>query len=464
MKNKRVIKQMSRFKVIVDETLLSNIPPVVLFDLYELNDDQINYLYERLNEIYNTDSEKDKELDSFYIPEKDRRLIGYNLNFLFQKLETLKKSNLEQEYQNIREEIIARNITLVKDCVKKLFKDIPLPKEDAMMFGVEGLLIAVDSYNLDSKTSFYAYAIKHIVLNIQNHFNDLIGITYKEYKHGANIPTIPVSILTKVNSPVIIGDQLNDYEMPTTFEDYEEIDALEDEELSDYGIEVFDYDNKELKAILEQIFKTLKPEQSAAVKKYFGFDNSEHMTYVEISKQENVSLTTARNRVTCGLRYISKLSKQLKEFSLSYENWKYFENTLREKNKKEYSIKYMRICELLIHNISTEAFPNFMKMAGLELDSFTLEPYNIEELVNDIEEICDIAKEENFNLSCIYYRVQNRPKINKIYKNVYEFICQNYTELKTGITNFKYDMYKSKNQKIIGYHRDFDYSAPPSYK
>ncbi len=446
MKNKKVIKQMSRFKIVVKETLLNNIPPIVLFDLYELNDDQINYLYQKVNGIYNTDSKKDEEFDSFHIPEKNRKLTGYNLNFLFQKLDSFKKSNFEQEYQNVREEIIIRNITLVKDCVRNLFKDIPFTEEDAIMFGVEGLLDAIDSYDIKSEISFSAHAIKHIVLNIQNHFVELTGITYKEYKQGINIPTIPISLI-KLESPVIIEDG----QMPTTFEDYDEVDAIEDEELGYYGVEVFNFDNKELRVILDKILKLLKPEQRTVIKQHFGFDNSEPMTYTQIGKMENVSITTISNRINDGLRHmIRPCSKQLPEFSISYnKKFEYLKNNLIKK-QEEYSAKYIRICELLLHDISAEAFPNFMKMAGFEL-----EPYNIEELVNDIEKICNIAKEENFNISYIYYRVENLSKFNKISRNVYEFICQNYNELRIGIRNFRSDIDGKSKQKAIGYSKSF---------
>lgn len=453
MKNKKIIKQMSKFKIAVKETLLNNIPPVVLFDLYELNDDQINYLYQKVNEIYNIESEFDNELDSFYIPEKDRKLTGYNLNFLFQKLYSFKKSNLEQEYQNVREEIIIRNVALVKDCVRILFKGISLPKEDTLMFGVEGLLDAIDSYKPNLENSFSAYAISQIVLNIKNHFIELVGVTYNEYKNRKVVPIILTSYESKVGES----------KMPITFEEYEEIDILEDINLSCYGVEEIDYDKKELRIILNKLFKTLKPEQSRVIQQHFGFNNYEAMTYIAIAKSENVSTTTVSNRINNGLKYMRNLcKKQLPEMNISYiKELERLKNNLIKK-QEEYSAKYIRICELLLHDISAMAFPNFMKMVGL--DSFNLELNDIEELVNDIEKICDIAKNENFNLSYIYNRVENNSKFNKISKNVYEFICQNYTELKVGITNFKYDMYKSKNQKIIGYHRNFSHYAPPSNK
>lgn len=442
MKKKKVLKSMARFKVIVRETLLNNLPPVVLFDLYELNEEQINYLYQRVNEVYDIDTNKDEELDSFYIPEKDRRLKGYNLNFLFQKLADAKESINDQEYENIREEIIALNINLVKNSIKFLFKDIPLPKEDAMMIGVEALLAAIDFYQGKSQATFYAYAISKIVLKIQHHFKELIGVTYEEYKQGANNLVIPVSVMIIDEPPIITGDLMNpeDNQMPVSFEDYEEVDALEDEELNEYGTEEFNYDNKELREILDQVLATLKPVDNRALKLYYGLDGNEQMTCTKIAEIENRSITLIGQRITRGLRMMRHplRKKQIRDFIEEdyYSEWQ------KEKAKQieQQTIMCTRICELLFHNISAGAFPNFMRMAGFELT-----PEEIVQLVAGIEKMCNLTNENSLDSSRLCDKSEKIIKNDQIREKVCQIICQSqmyYTWIKVGIRQFNDNIYK----------------------
>lgn len=456
MKKKTVLKSMARFKVIVKETLLNNLPPVVLFDLYELNEEQINYLYQRVNEIYNTDTNKDEELDSFYIPEKKRRLTGYNLNFLFQKLDEAKKTMSEQEYENIREEIITRNITLVKSSIKFLFKDIPLPKEDTMMFGVEGLLDAIDSYQGKSQATFYSYAISKIVLNIQNHFKELIGITYEEYKQGENNLIIPASKLITEESTIISSNQIDqeenqigqedeyiteDNQMPVSFEDYDEVDTLEDEELNDYGTEEFNYDNIELRELVNQSFDTIPDTESRAIKLYYDFTENGPMTYKQIAEIENRSITLIQDRVRKGIYRLSHTARKsiIKDYNVN----DYSYTTMQQKKAKQIeqqTIMYTRICELLFYNISARAFQNFMRMVGFELT-----PDEIVKLVNDINKICSVASEGLSDWTWLCKESKNIIGNDKIREKVCQIICQSsmYSNLiRVGIRQFYDNIYQ----------------------
>lgn len=472
MKKKKVLKSMARFKVIVRETLLNNLPPIVLFDLYELSEDQINYLYQRLNEVYDIDTNKDEELDSFYIPEKDRRLTGYNLNFLFQKLAAAKESKLDQEYENIREEIIALNINLVKNSIKFLFKDIHLPKADAMMFGVEGLLDAIDSYQGKSQATFYAYAISQIVLNIQNHFKELVGVTYEEYKQGANNLDIPASIMIIEEPSNTTGDQMNqedeqmdpeeepinpeDNQMPISFEDYEEVDALEDEELSDYGTEEINYDNydnKELRTILEQRLANIRPFESKIIRLYFGFDGDEPMNFSQIARIVKKSSTTVSNNFYHGLNILKNQSGYHEELR-AYAHC--LPKGICERYEEEIQITanaYIRIYDLLVHEISAEAFPNFMKMAG-----YVMSPKEIVDVANNIKKLYGTCEHCDFDHSTVCSVLKDHFSSDisnnnwiKVCIKVTKFICQNPNiHFQLRFRNFddnRYKMYKREPLK-----------------
>lgn len=440
MQNKKQIKYLSRFKKIVDETLLKNIPPVVLFDLYELNDDQLHYLLERVKSIYNLDENKDEELESFYIPKKDRRLKGYNLNFLFQKLVSARNSMSEKEYQNIQEEIIDRNLDLVKDSIKFLFKDVAIPKEDAMIYGVEGLSYAIDSYQIESRNSFYTYAVSQIVLNIQNHFAELTGITYEEYKKGANIPNVPIRV-AKIDFPIVIGNQTES--MPISFEDYEEQDEQEDRDLIPYGTEEINFDHKELNEIIEESLSKLTPLRRKAVEQYFGLDGNEPLNYTEIAKIENRSVTQAKNRVTYGLWDLKKIINKSKlEGYIKDQDY----NSKQEKIKKseQQILMYTRVCELLQYSISEEAFPNFMRMAGFDLSS-----EEVLKLVNDIDKISRLTDEYSLNFSTLYEKSKDIIEDDEIRAGICQIICHSklyYISIRCGISQFNdnYKLFKRK--------------------
>lgn len=440
MKTKKVIKYTSRFKKIVDETLLKNIPPVVLFDLYDLNDDQLHYLLERVKSIYNLDENKDEELESFYIPDRDRNLKGYNLNFLFHKLVSAKNDGLTQEYQNIREEILTRNINLVKDSIKVLFKDIAIPKEDAMICGIEGLFDAIDSYQIESGNSFYTYAISQIVLNIQKHFAELTGITYEEYKKGVNIPNVPNRV-AKIDSPIVIGNQIES--MSITFEDYEEQDEQEDRDLIPYGTEEVNFDHKELNEIIEESLSKLTPLRRKAVEQYFGLDGNEPLNYTEIAKIENRSVTQAKNRVTYGLWDLKKIINKSKlEGYIKDQDY----NSKQEKIKKseQQILMYTRVCELLQYSISEEAFPNFMRMAGFDLSS-----EEVLKLVNDIDKISRLTDEYSLNFSTLYEKSKDIIEDDEIRARICQIICHSklyYISIRCGISQFNdnYKLFKRK--------------------
>lgn len=153
----------------------------------------INYLLIKNNIDINRLSELNKIYDSYKKCVDDLQQAELTLQKEEEKLkeENIKMKDYQKEFDNIKELLVTANIKLVNWCIRKFFNNIPLPKEDTQMVGIEGLLKAIDGFdpNYTYKTAsgqdeyirFSSYAVKIIITTIEKQFNELYGMDWKTY-------------------------------------------------------------------------------------------------------------------------------------------------------------------------------------------------------------------------------------------------------------------------------------------
>jgi len=87
----------------------------------------------------------------------------------------------EREYQSIRDELVVRNMKLVNWCIRNFFNNIPLPKDEAQLYGVEGLARAINGFDCSLGYQFSTYAVVVIERNIKKYFKELYGMTWEDF-------------------------------------------------------------------------------------------------------------------------------------------------------------------------------------------------------------------------------------------------------------------------------------------
>ncbi len=220
-------------------------------------------------------------------------LIQADYSEQFKRLEEIKnKSEFDREYEKIREQIIEENIMLVDWCLKTYFSNVPLPYDEAKMYGIEGLVIAVNNYDYTKGFKFSAYAIRSIKHNIQRYFKEMLGVRWVNYDNEEIS-----SIEQMVSESSVVVDDLSDprFEMPMTLDDYQAIDDYEDENLVGYEqdfAEITDYHM--LKKVVSSIIGELREEEQKVLKLRFGFDGDGIKTREEVAKDLGVSLEVER--------------------------------------------------------------------------------------------------------------------------------------------------------------------------
>lgn len=135
-----------------------------LLTKYNLNiqeKDSLNQLYEE----YLKDQNKLLKLEQELIRQQQEREL----------------SRLDRRYNQIRDELVIRNIKLVNWCIRRFFNGIPLPKEDAQACGLEGLSNALNLFDYKKGFHFSTYAVPAIVHTIQKNFKDLTGYKWEDY-------------------------------------------------------------------------------------------------------------------------------------------------------------------------------------------------------------------------------------------------------------------------------------------
>lgn len=124
--------------------------------------------YERLNDLY--------EAYTYLINQINRRKNEIRLNNSKDYYE-----RLQNEYENIRTELVHRNIKLANWVVRKFFKYIPFEMEDAQGYALEGLVDAINRFDYSKGYHFSSYATIVIKHTITRHFKEITGMTWTNF-------------------------------------------------------------------------------------------------------------------------------------------------------------------------------------------------------------------------------------------------------------------------------------------
>ena len=105
-----------------------------------------------------------------------------------------------------REDMILNNLGLVGSIVNKRFSSYNYEYEDLFMTGVEGLIIAVDTFDSNRDTSFAGYAYACI-------YNEIANMIKVDYRH--NKPDLNISYNTEDTKHLV--DHNSVYNIETDF-------------------------------------------------------------------------------------------------------------------------------------------------------------------------------------------------------------------------------------------------------
>lgn len=285
----------------------------------------------------------------------------------FQRLEYLKEHNdLNEEYKAIREQLVKENMYLVDWCLKNYFSNVEIPHEDAKMYGLEGLVIAINKYDYKKGYPFSSYAIRAIKHNIEKYLSEMAL--------SGSVNYLPSSDSTLVQErPKTTLDYQPRYEMPMTLEDYEEIDSYEDETFPSFEenyVEIVDYHR--LKEEVSSVIKELPQNEQDVLNFRFGLKDGVAKTREEIAKILGISIDVVRNLEQRALNHL-KHPLHTRRLRPYYEA----ESHQRTDNKEvQINLKndvYLYIIDLLKNHISLQSILDFLKMKyNIEWSMFSL--------------------------------------------------------------------------------------------
>ena len=353
------------------------------------------------------------------------------LEIRLSSLKDLKKIN--REYEDIRDSLVVHNVKLVNWCIRTFFNNIPIQKEEAQAFGLEGLVKAINSFDYTKGFHFSTYAVVVIVRHIQRYFKELYGLKWEDYTRKNAIkyyrklmmeidpsrttePTpqeladmglisLSVSKITasdKLLDPTIPFSEAYDdyedghphtraYEMPMTQEEYSDYDEYEDRTSipvePDYDEEII---NQTLSNNLHLALESLTPREAEIIKYRYGFCDDRIYTLEEVAKIYNVTRERIRQiegKALRKLRHPSR-SRNLRAYIDVYDSHHSGYNTTTYESKDDK--KYGKLRSLVDSGVSKEGMIVFMKMNGIEWSIEDLER-EIDLLYSIKEKIIDLA-------------------------------------------------------------------------
>lgn len=466
-----------------------------------------------------------KEYDS--IQDKDvpfirNLLIKYNLEIknlpeynkiyedylnVTKNLEQLKKelykyqneSNLysyQREYEEIREELVEKNVKLVNWCIRRFFNNIPLPQEETQAFGLEALAIAINEFDYQKGFHFSSYAVPIIVNHIKKHFKELYGMDFRDYvakesirynrqlmrqadpKRYQNPTPTEISELgligmspqritnydNMLDSIIPFSDAYHSLEieeehiptindMPTTFSDYEIINEYEDKTSIGADIDLLEeYVKKLTREEIKIIISRLTEREQRILNLRFGLSGEEPLTYEQIGKMLNISRGYVREIEARALRRLRhpRNTKNLKDYYVGSPMY-YGSHNSKEKRYNGDQI-YLKLIELLKYDFTYNGVLTFMNMEGLNWQS--------EDLNNNLYllyKMCELIKmsmsedEEEIKDKYFQYHLKEIFSTYKMPLSEYfiSYLVENYDKVLSLITLFeiKHDI-KIKNSKI----------------
>jgi len=206
-------------------------------------------------------------------------------------------ASYQNEINTLREELIVRHIKLVNWTLKNFFNNIPLSSEDTQLFGIEGLVIALNNYDYKEGEDFSIYAISTIVSTIKKHFKELYGLTWHEY-------------LTSENH---FDNRLINHEpLPEEDNEYSQTSSDLTEELAELHI---------LREELTKSLSSLTPLEALVIIKRYGLDDEVPLTVKQTSELLHISYEKVRDIELKALKNLHhpKISSHLRTYIDDYE-------------------------------------------------------------------------------------------------------------------------------------------------
>ena len=301
---------------------------------------------QKLNQMYNSFLE-------------DQNALMQAKTELSQKEDIVRQKNrLTSESEQIRSKIIMSYIKYVNWVLRRTYNNMPLDKEELQMYGIEGLLNAMKTFDYKLGNRLDTYAFDAIIHNVQRNFKDLTGLEWGVYtkkdsiryyreliqevegnkreispQELADSGLISLSarkieeldeIVPSITPISSVQNQISDEypeiaeaEMLTTFDEYNKVDTYTDstEPKEKYDVEKIAM-NSIVKDTLLEALDTLTEREKAVIINRFGLLDGYSKTLEEVGHMFNVNRERIRQIEAKALRKLRHPSraKKLKDF------------------------------------------------------------------------------------------------------------------------------------------------------
>lgn len=317
---------------------------------------------------------------------------------LLKKRRDLIDNNIE--YARIIDILVTCNVKLVNKTLRIFFKNVPLPKEEAQAYALEGLSKAINNFDYTRGYCFSTYAIKVMYNHVKRHFKSMIGISWRDYCMKRNIAycrkqlasydkdrTLPITPkeladsglvnysarqIAELDEGVDVMYNFSDVyalpddseictkkDMPVEQEDYDFIDAMEEiEEIPVYpeGRE-YAMDLELLRKTVEEVLPKvhLTDREEKIIRLRFGFDDGRTRTLEEIAQEFHVTASRIGQQLAKALRKLrsGNSREKLLPFTEDYERYVY---RLPSPSKEEVISAFMKLKDLSSFDYKTRAF------------------------------------------------------------------------------------------------------------
>lgn len=415
------------------EYFSKGIPLALFIEDFELSYSQVEYIYNKVKpilELEHEDNENKSTISEFKTTEKIYKSYSIKELLLFiRKIKRIAKTynakidnNIEKKLNDIQNELISKNIGLIYECLNIFFHDIEMPKDDAVMYGIYGLYDALSKHSYYSKISFKQHAINRIINNIKNHFYELTGMSWENFKNKRYIDKNSIS-------EDYIEEGSNDkYDLPMTFEDYEEIDNQEDQDL--HTFDTYDIDDEiEIKEAVKEELNKISRRTISIIEMYYGLNGHKSTTLSQLTTEFRTSISR--------IAFIKKRTeKRIRENILLP-----VELTKEDNNKiSEIDYKYQYVCKLIQAGINLNHFAKFLAM-----NNFSCTEEEILKIILDINEIFKLVGKYRYDIFSIREELMAREDILSL--EIIKYIMINYDCLKLHIADYLSNN-NSENKKL----------------
>lgn len=310
----------------------------------------MNYLKEKNIRVGGKGATLDKEFDNYdYVTTYKESALPLSVpsSVTLQKI-VLYKQNKDQK---LREEIITDNMRLVPYVAYRYAMSTGINKHELESYGYEGLILALENFDISYGCTFSTYAVAHIrgyiLGGIQEIMQGKRNKFYYDYVNAKNAVEKENGVSLK-EAPELVDDVIDLLVATGKINGYEETKeyarmritsmaignaSLDDEEVveelitdgqlvdtHDYAEEIL---NTMSRQVIEQVLDTLSVREAEVLRLRFGFYDGIPKTLEEVGKVFNLSRDRIRqieNKAIRRLRHPSR-SKDLKE--LDFETQKY---------------------------------------------------------------------------------------------------------------------------------------------